>query len=340
MEEYTDYKLTYSRNIQAGTKAVIKVIGKGNWKGSRVIQFSIDKVALTDTNVNVKIADVIYNGKEQKPKVTLDYVDGNGNTRRLKKGTDYQIQYYDNVGDPLATTMGYLTITGVGNYENTIGLDAEHKLTFRIATKTSASKFRVTGVSSCTYDGNAHIFDGKNGHGELQVKIGSKVLTKGVDYNVTYANNINAGTGLITINGMGAYVGEKLITFRINPLDLQELYRNQSLKYLGDYYEISFPYVGNRLLIDHDYYGPLLAYKSFELLPQEGYQVSGTISSKSGIRTGNLVFKGIGNYKGKVSYPCSVKKADFYKYSSKISYKQSGDFLYTGSEIKPQFDLT
>ena len=42
-------------------------------------------------------------------------------------------------------------------------------------------------------------------------------LKEGSDYNVTYSDNINAGTATATITGIGAYSGSKNITFTIEP---------------------------------------------------------------------------------------------------------------------------
>ncbi len=42
-------------------------------------------------------------------------------------------------------------------------------------------------------------------------------LKEGSDYNVTYSDNINAGTATVTITGIGAYSGSKNVTFTIEP---------------------------------------------------------------------------------------------------------------------------
>lgn len=42
-------------------------------------------------------------------------------------------------------------------------------------------------------------------------------LKEGSDYNVTYSDNINAGTATVTITGIGAYSGTKNVTFTIEP---------------------------------------------------------------------------------------------------------------------------
>ena len=42
-------------------------------------------------------------------------------------------------------------------------------------------------------------------------------LKEGSDYNVTYSDNINAGTATAIVTGIGAYSGTKNVTFTIEP---------------------------------------------------------------------------------------------------------------------------
>lgn len=52
---------------------------------------------------------------------------------------------------------------------------------------------------------------------------GGTTLTKGVDYTLSYVNNLNAGTATITITGTGKYSGTKTLTFTITPQDVSNL---------------------------------------------------------------------------------------------------------------------
>jgi len=47
------------------------------------------------------------------------------------------------------------------------------------------------------------------------VRDGDKVLQEGVDYTITYSDNINAGTAKVTITGKGDYSGTKIVEFKI-----------------------------------------------------------------------------------------------------------------------------
>ena len=48
------------------------------------------------------------------------------------------------------------------------------------------------------------------------VKLGTKTLKSGTDYNVSYKNNTNVGTATVTITGKGNYTGTITKTFKIN----------------------------------------------------------------------------------------------------------------------------
>lgn len=61
------------------------------------------------------------------------------------------------------------------------------------------------------------IYTGKEIKPELTVKLNGKVLTRGTDYTVRYTDNIQCGTGKITITGAGKYDGILTTSFKIVP---------------------------------------------------------------------------------------------------------------------------
>ena len=66
----------------------------------------------------------------------------------------------------------------------------------------------VTGVTDKNYNGKAQTQ-------KPVVRLAGKTLTEGLDYTISYANNINAGTATMTITGTGDYEGTKTVTFKI-----------------------------------------------------------------------------------------------------------------------------
>ena len=69
----------------------------------------------------------------------------------------------------------------------------------------------LTGSSSYTYDG------GQSFTPSVSVSLGGVPLTEGVDYNVRYVNNTQAGTAYAMIMGKGLYSDYQMVPFEIKP---------------------------------------------------------------------------------------------------------------------------
>ena len=70
------------------------------------------------------------------------------------------------------------------------------------------SKAVISGIKSKTYSGKAVTQDPK-------VVLNGNTLRKGTDYSISYNNNIDAGTAIMTIEGRGDYQGTIVRTFKI-----------------------------------------------------------------------------------------------------------------------------
>lgn len=79
----------------------------------------------------------------------------------------------------------------------------------------SAGKVSISTLSFSKI--SAQVYTGKQIKPKITVKNGSKTLTKGKDYSVTYKNNTNIGTATLTVKGLGNYTGTKKISFKIKP---------------------------------------------------------------------------------------------------------------------------
>ncbi len=123
-----DYKITVTNNVKVGT-ASVKIEGTGYYKGSKTFQFDIAKRSVAQCTVS-KVSDKTYNGKEQKPKVTVKY---NGQT--LKENTDYSMTYMNNILPGKATVI----ISGKGNMIGTKVLNFNIKMP------------AISGVKASTY---------------------------------------------------------------------------------------------------------------------------------------------------------------------------------------------
>lgn len=96
-------------------------------------------------------------------------------------------------------------------------------------TKVAGSKSQVIDVENIanqTYTGSAITPN-------VTVTKGAKILTKGVDYTLSYANNVNAGTATVTVNFIGDNVGMTPVskTFTINPRGVSDVIVNYTSEY-------------------------------------------------------------------------------------------------------------
>lgn len=186
----TDFTLTYRNNTNKGT-AKVYIKGKGNYTGSCSQSFTI--AARPVQSLKITVPSVTYNGKAQKPKVTVKY-----NNYTFKNGTDYTLSYKNN------TKIGTATVTVKGKGK----LTGTRSVTFKINAKPIKNAV-ISYNSSLTYNGSAL-------SPAVTVKYGSAKLKKNTDYTVTYSNNVKAGTGTITVTGKGRYGGSVKKTFTIN----------------------------------------------------------------------------------------------------------------------------
>lgn len=207
--ENTDYTVTFNNNVNAGENTAIAVImGTGNYDGTLIKNFTITPKTLTEEMVSA-IADQPYTGEQIKPTVIV--TDG---TTPLVAGKHFTVTYGDN--NTVGTKAGTVTIKGTGNYTG------EVTKTFNI---TNSGTFEViVDNSTLTYDGTekkptvtvwAVSDDGNT----------KTLLTVGTDYEVTYEDNVDAGTASVTIDGKDAYAAngeswkDTTVYFTIQPAE-------------------------------------------------------------------------------------------------------------------------
>lgn len=72
-------------------------------------------------------------------------------------------------------------------------------------------------------------FTGKEIRPTVTIRDGDYVLKQGTDYDLTYQNNVNPGTAVITITGKGGYTGQKALSFTIKKAQAASK-KNQALQ--------------------------------------------------------------------------------------------------------------
>ncbi|MFT3950775.1 MAG: cellulase family glycosylhydrolase [Oscillospiraceae bacterium] len=190
----TDYTVTYSDNVAAGT-ATATVTGIGNYKGTITLHFSITGTAISACTATLSATSYTYDGTPKKPAVTVK----NG-ALTLTAGTDYTVAYSANT----AAGTAKVTVTGRNGYSGTL------TKTFKITAKS------ITGMTA-TLSATNYTDSGAAKKPAVTVKNGATALKSGTDYTVTYKNNTAVGKATVTITGKGNYAGTITKTFKINP---------------------------------------------------------------------------------------------------------------------------
>lgn len=240
----TDYTLTYSNNVNAGT-ATITLKGIGNFTGEKTINFKIkakqnstNKIiksttqpskkatSKTSTNTTIQIKDDpeqnVQASTTEKKKITL--------TSLKKAKISKLLPAYGYTGKAIKPSpvvkLGSITLRKNKDYTITYKSNKEKgKATlivkgkglytgtitksFKIVRKTALKKAQLR-LSKKTYK-----YTKKAIKPAVKVKLGKKTLKKNVDYTITYKSNKKKGKAIIIIKGKNLYQGTKKITFMI-----------------------------------------------------------------------------------------------------------------------------
>ena len=190
----TDYDLSYKNNVNVGT-ATVTITFKGNYTGTREVNFNIIARKLSDSDITFSTIDKqTYTGSEITPTPTIKCGDVT-----LEKDKDYTLSYKNNINVGTAT----VNVTFIGNYEG------KASTTFEIiADVLSTEKVSFSKIDNQTYTG-------REIKPEPTITYGPVTLEKGKDYTLSYDNNVNVGTATVTVAFMGNYAGNASTTFEI-----------------------------------------------------------------------------------------------------------------------------
>ena len=296
MTEGKDYSVSYKNNINVGT-ATVTIKGITDFcSGTITKTFSIEKPSIE--GLDIKLSQEVYNydGEEKKPKVSIE---------GLVENLDYRVSYVDNINPGTAKVI----ITGIGGYEGTV------EKTFKIEGEippdvvdiaTLDSKISI--VKEVEYTGKA-----------IEPKVSIEGLTEGVDYIVTYEDNVNIGTAKVTIKGKGKYKGVVTKEFNITKVDISNVAISTPVKreYTGQAIK-PYPVVGlanARLNAGRDY----------------------TLKFENNVEPGTakIIITGTGKYKGTVERTFII-----YRNLSKMEATLSEtSYLYDGTAKEPKVSI-
>lgn len=140
-----------------------------------------------------------WTGKEVRPDLKVYCNDCN---KELKEGTDYKLEYKNNVNVGTATVK----VVGMGAYEG-VDQTANFEIEEDCGWNGFYSKGHKDGESLGTFKwtGNTVLIDP-----DMRCSHCDKELQENVDYKVEYSNNIDPGVASMKIIGMGDYKGYEL----------------------------------------------------------------------------------------------------------------------------------
>ena len=290
----SDYTVSYSNNRAVGT-ATVTISGRNNYTGSASKSFRIVPADIANFTASLSASTFGYDGSKKKPSATVR----SGN-KTLTSGTDFTVSYSNNVNVGTASAV----ITGKGNYSGSI--TKEFIITPADFSKLTASL--ATGTFS---------YDGTEKKPEVTVKSGSKQLTAGTDFTVSYTDNINVGTAKAVITGKGNYSGTITKSFKITQADLSKFTASLSAD--------SFIYDGAEKK-------PEVTVKSDNAQLTAATDFTVSYSSNINAGTATVTITGKGNYSGSIRKQFTITPADFSGFSAELS---ADTVTYTGSAQKP-----
>ena len=240
--QYGDYKVSYLKNVDAGTATVV-ITGAGGYTGTVKKTFKITQadLAAEGTEAKIGVADSIPFVKNgAKPAIVVTAKMANGNTVTLKEGKDYTVTYANNkaVSEGKNLTekkLPLITVKGKGNFKGSI------KQTFTITNKSLADK--VNPITVTVADVPANKNKGKFVSKPVVTDETGTKLKEKTDYTLSYsllmANgeetkldvkkdvvNVPGSIVRITITGAGNYQGEGSVLtadYRITELDFKKV---------------------------------------------------------------------------------------------------------------------
>lgn len=275
-----------------------------------------------------------WTGKEVKPDVLIRCADCN---KELKEGTDYKLEYKNNVNVGTATVK----VVGMGAYK---GVDQTANFEIEEDCGWNGIKYY-----NDTYQNGDHIgslewsewrYNKKTPYISIACNHCGKELENGKDYTITFSNTDHPGEGTAKVVGLNEYAGHELsFTYTLKPKDLKaESYYNGddlgTYKWTGK--EVK-PDIGK--IYVQDIYGSVV---DTEAVEGKDYQLEYSNNIEEGTATVKVV--GIGDAKGTVlTYTYHIEKQHGWNGFSVTGHKDGddlGSYEWTGNEVEPELNLT
>lgn len=275
-----------------------------------------------------------WTGKEVKPDVLIRCADCN---KELKEGTDYKLEYENNVNVGTATVK----VIGMGAYK---GVDQTANFEIEEDCGWNGIKYY-----NDTYQNGDHIgslewsewgYHGKTPYIPIACNHCGKELKNGKDYTITFSNTDHPGEGTAKVVGLNEYAGYELnftYTLKAKDLKAESYYNGDDLgtyKWTGK--EVK-PDIGK--IYVQDIYGSVV---DTEAVEGKDYQLEYSNNIEEGTATVKVV--GIGDAKGTVlTYTYHIEKQHGWNGFSVTGHKDGDDlgaYEWTGNDVEPELNLT
>ncbi|MCD8308947.1 MAG: leucine-rich repeat protein [Clostridia bacterium] len=176
------YKVSYGENISG--EGYVIITGNGNYTGEVIVYFTIvgaDKSALQKAFEEAK---------------SIDTTDATDETKQALEDAMSEAEAVINNENATSSDI-----------DNALK-DLEDAITGLVFDISNSSKLDVSEINDQTYSGSQITPN-------VTATYDDTDLVEGTDYTVAYGDNVNVGTGTITITGQGSYTGTVEITFNI-----------------------------------------------------------------------------------------------------------------------------
>ena len=331
LERDKDYEVIVSDYKKTG-KVDVTIKGIGAFEGMTAktsVNVEYHKHGEQGYRIDDLYSGYNWTGKEVRPELKVYCNDCN---KELKEGTDYKLEYKNNVNVGTATVK----IVGMGAYE---GVD--RTANFEIEEDCG---WNGIAVNDNAYQDGDHIgiykwFRWKeNGNLPTVVivcKHCGKWLTKDTDYKLEYSNKDHPGDGTLKVTGLNKYAGYELnFKYTLSP---KTFYSNEHSD--GDDLG-TFRYTGKAIKAD---IGTLyIENTNTEAVEGKDYQLEYSNNIEEGTATVKVV--GIGDAKGTVlTYTYHIEKQHGWNGFSVTGHKDGDDlgaYEWTGNNVEPELNLT
>lgn len=300
----------YSKNLSTSSVA-------GAFDGPATPEVSLDKSQITKRELSVSLPATLnmnvgdtYDLSKCKASIQVKGHYPEGESCPVEGGTSVAssntsvVSY--NGASLVAQTAGTADIT-VTNGSQTYG---QIRVT---VTKPTIANATISAIPDQNYTGYAIT-------PTVTVTLGGSTLVLNRDYNLTYTNNTNVGTAIVTVNGLGNYAGSsRTASFRI----VTPSVANATITTIPDQI-----YTGYAIC-------PSLTVYSNNGWLREGTDYTVSYTNNVNIGTATVVITGIGRYSGTKTVNFRITGPNL----SNATITAIPDQLYTGYDIRPSLTV-